>query len=492
MNNRGFIQLPILAIAVVLLVVLLAGGTFYVAHNSVSYKQEPQLAAVGETQLQGESKMQTLGEQTAQQEPRVAPAQTPEKTSASIKPAVHKVVSINSPQEPKTQSALPKTTPVINPPSQPETQKQPTQTQPSPNQQAQNQPIVSPQPTTPTTPAQTPTPQPAPSSQSEARPATKVSVFIILKDIGETTAQIEWTTSESTESRLYLSGGGVSSEQHASQNGYSTKHSVTLGNLKPATDYSFQITATGNSGFADYTDGFKTKTPSPTLQITPTGGTSIPLESSGNKITWASTYATKCTASGDWSGDKNTSGEYALSFSQAGTYTYTLTCNGNNGENVTKNIALKVFETTPKVAISVPLDTPSGGTVAKGAVDVSVFKLNVKRVSGSSLMLDRMKVRLIGGSSLAKDKIKVSRQDTTYSNPSVNGDTLTYYFGNLQIGGDGTFQFVFKVDVPETAIEGETFHLEFVSIEGMNTYSGDSVQASGTAISNEFTVVQPI
>lgn len=191
--------------------------------------------------------------------------------------------------------------------------------------------------------------QQTPSLQGSVQLIGKISIFINSQNIGETTAQIEWTTSESTESKLYLSGGGINSQQYPSKNGYTTRHIVVIENLKSMTNYSFQITASGNNGFADYTGGFKTRTLSPTLQITPEDGSKFSLEGIGHKLTWKSTYTTQCAASGNWDGDKNTSGEYPLSFSQAGTYTYILTCAGINGENISKSINLKIIKSTPEI-----------------------------------------------------------------------------------------------------------------------------------------------
>lgn len=150
-NNKGFIQLPILFIAIL----ILAGGSFYVARNSIKQHKSAQLAAVVETNTpQNKTEGQILGEQIAQQEQKVTSAQVSEKTSTSKEPAVHKVDSKNSSQESKTQPALPNTSPVITPPSQAEVQNQPAQTQP----------LTSPSPTpspTPPPPALAPTPPPA-------------------------------------------------------------------------------------------------------------------------------------------------------------------------------------------------------------------------------------------------------------------------------------------------------------------------------------------
>src|SRR3989344_342664 len=199
-----------------------------------------------------------------------------------------------------------------------------------------------------TAPAYTPPPNP---TNSPSTSASKVTITLGTQAVDKTSAQIEWTTSEPTESKLYLSGGGVSSEQHASKNGYTTKHIVILENLKPMTDYSFQITATGNGGFADYTDGFKTKTPSPTIKFN-TSSQSVAIESQGYRISWTGGYAQSCTASGAWSGSKSASGEEILVLSEEGAKTYTLSCVGYMGESVSANITLTVVRLTPQITFS--------------------------------------------------------------------------------------------------------------------------------------------
>ena len=50
-------------------------------------------------------------------------------------------------------------------------------------------------------------------------------------------------------------------------------------------------------------------------------------------LSWTSTNADSCTASGDWSGSKAISGSQTISLSQVRTYTFTLTCQNNTSGN---------------------------------------------------------------------------------------------------------------------------------------------------------------
>ena len=189
---------------------------------------------------------------------------------------------------------------------------------------------------------------PSNSVNSSANPTQKMSITLGAQTIDKTSAQIEWTTSELTESKMHLSGGGISSEQHASKNGYATKHIVILENLKPMTDYSFQITATGNSGFADYTAGFKTKTPSPTIKFNQTSQ-GVSLGTQGFKISWTSSYVESCAASGSWSGAKSINGEDIVSFGQVGAFTYNLACIGLAGGTADSTLTITVIDYKPKI-----------------------------------------------------------------------------------------------------------------------------------------------
>lgn len=103
--------------------------------------------------------------------------------------------------------------------------------------------------------------------------------------------------------------------------------------LTPSTPYSYYVRATdaagnfsGNSNTASATTQAGTPAPTVTISANPTsvasGGSSI--------LTWSSTNATSCTASGGWSGTKATSGTQTLT-NLTSTATYTLTCTGAGG-----------------------------------------------------------------------------------------------------------------------------------------------------------------
>jgi hypothetical protein len=64
-----------------------------------------------------------------------------------------------------------------------------------------------------------------------------------------------------------------------------------------------------------------------TLTASPTSVT----VGSSSALTWSSTNATACTASGGWTGAEPTSGTLSETPGAAGSATYTLTCTGTGG-----------------------------------------------------------------------------------------------------------------------------------------------------------------
>jgi hypothetical protein len=78
-------------------------------------------------------------------------------------------------------------------------------------------------------------------------------------------------------------------------------------------------------------------TPAPT--ITMAFAAPIVNVGSNDVLTWSSSNATSCTASGAWSGIQSISGTYTVNPSSAGQITYSLTCNGAGG-TTTKTIPL--------------------------------------------------------------------------------------------------------------------------------------------------------
>lgn len=91
--------------------------------------------------------------------------------------------------------------------------------------------------------------------------------------------------------------------------------------------------------------------PKPTLSLT---ANPISIESgSSTSLSWTSTNATTCTASGDWFGNKPLSGSESIS-NLTTTKSFTLTCNGEGG-SISKSVSVGVYVVDPVLC-------PSGTT----------------------------------------------------------------------------------------------------------------------------------
>ena len=77
--------------------------------------------------------------------------------------------------------------------------------------------------------------------------------------------------------------------------------------------------------------GGSTPPPNPAPSINLSASSSEQLVNSNVTLTWSSSNATSCSASGDWSGTKSTSGSEDVTISKAGSNTYSLACSGAGG-----------------------------------------------------------------------------------------------------------------------------------------------------------------
>jgi hypothetical protein len=98
-------------------------------------------------------------------------------------------------------------------------------------------------------------------------------------------------------------------------------------------------------------------TPTVSLSAAPTN-----VSSGGSAmLSWSSTNASSCTASGGWSGSEPTSGNASTGALTAST-SYTLTCNGPGG-NASQSVTVSVSTPAPSVSLSAsPATVSSGGS----------------------------------------------------------------------------------------------------------------------------------
>jgi hypothetical protein len=98
-------------------------------------------------------------------------------------------------------------------------------------------------------------------------------------------------------------------------------------------------------------------TPLPTISLTLSPASVAAGQSS--TLTWSSTNATSCVASGAWSGSRGSSGNLVLTQTVSGTYTYNLNCSGPGG-SASGSVALGVTGASGNVATVVIDSGPAG------------------------------------------------------------------------------------------------------------------------------------
>jgi len=124
-----------------------------------------------------------------------------------------------------------------------------------------------------------------------------------------------------------------------------TLGTATTGALSAATN-SYTLTCTGAGGSANQTAivAVTSAVPAPTVSISATP-TSVGSGASSS-LTWSSTNATACTASGAWLGSRATAGSSSTGPLTAATNTFTLTCTGTGGSD-SRSATVSVTPTAP-------------------------------------------------------------------------------------------------------------------------------------------------
>lgn len=123
------------------------------------------------------------------------------------------------------------------------------------------------------------------------------------------------------------------------------------GSVAPTVTTTYTITCTGAGGSVSQstTVTVSTATPQPTVTLTATPSSITNGQSS--TLTWNSTNATNCTATGGWSGTKSTSGSGTVT--PSATATYTLSCTGAGG-SASQSVVINVSAAaaTPTLTLS--------------------------------------------------------------------------------------------------------------------------------------------
>ena len=152
-----------------------------------------------------------------------------------------------------------------------------------------------------------PSPPPAPTVTVSASPSSLTT---------GTVSVITWSSTNATS----CTASGAWSGTRA------TSGTENVGPITAAATYTLTCTGAGGSGNGAVTVNF-TPPPTVTLSASPTTVT----QGQTTTLTWSSTNATGCTASGAWSGTQATSGTFAASSLLVGPLNFTLSCTGSGG-----------------------------------------------------------------------------------------------------------------------------------------------------------------
>ena len=102
------------------------------------------------------------------------------------------------------------------------------------------------------------------------------------------------------------------------------------------------LVSCGGGGGSESSNLDQTVTINPVINIFTSSSVSITVNSSVD-LTWTTTNTISCSASGDWNGSKSLSGSENLILSDVKTYTFTLTCRGEDPQNIiSKSIDVEV------------------------------------------------------------------------------------------------------------------------------------------------------
>lgn len=239
---------------------------------------------------------------------------------------------------------------------------------------------------------------PAPTVTLSANPASVTS--------GNST-MLSWSSTNAT---TCTASGGWSGTR-------STSGSVSTGNLTTTTSYTLTCTGVGGSGNASTT---VTVTPAPQPTVTINANPTTVFTGGSSELTWSTTNATACTASGGWSGSRNTSGTVSTG-SLTSTQAFNLSCTGPGG-SANGSVTVTVSSTPP------PNDT-TGPTVTNVASGTTL-------TAGQNVVIKNQ--RSIAWQPVAADPSGIKSLVLTVNDQPVSLTNGTYSFG-AQANGNGDY-----------------------------------------------------
>ena len=168
---------------------------------------------------------------------------------------------------------------------------------------------------------------------------------------------------------------------------------ITVPGLSSCTTYHYGAVVRNSAGTSYGDDKTFTTACVPTVDIKANGSdglVEIPYDSSAN-LTWTSTNANYCSASGDWSGSKTTSGSQPTG-NLISSEIYTLTCTGSGG-SVSDSVTILAEESSACSKSNSSCSSPDGylylGDTKLGCLNGSDWKYyKVKQSSGKEIEVE--------------------------------------------------------------------------------------------------------
>ena len=171
-------------------------------------------------------------------------------------------------------------------------------------------------------------------------------------------------------------------------------------------------------------------------------------------LSWSSTYATSCTASGDWSDSIGTSGTKTFSESTAGSKTYTITCTGAGG-SATDSASVTVTDpAAPTATITANVSsvlvnnsftltwssTNATSCAASGSWSDSIATSGTQSVTETETGVKTYTITCTGAGGSATDSAVVT-VNPAESNTAFNGFAIDGYISGANIFIDQNFNF---------------------------------------------------
>tara|TARA_B100001093_G_scaffold440224_1_gene440615 strand:+ start:349 stop:3675 length:3327 start_codon:yes stop_codon:yes gene_type:complete len=208
----------------------------------------------------------------------------------------------------------------------------------------------------------------------------------------------------------------------------------------------------GGGGGGDTGGGDGGSTPAPTVTLS--SSVSSAQTNTEFTLTWSSTNATACTASGDWSVSIGTSGTQTISESTSGSKTYTITCTGAGGsvsDSVTVNITDPASPTATLIAnvSSVIVNnsftltwssTNATACTASGDWSVSIGTSGTQSITETETGVKTYTITCTGAGGSATDTATVTI-DAAQSDTAFNGFAIDGYISGANIFIDQNFNF---------------------------------------------------